>query len=266
MLFPESPRVVYRKNPLDQVICQVQFPQILRINTETPVAFQEKIRDRFPVVETQNNIELPISGELIEALPIPLGESLTRSRQHFDFKSRDSNWIVSLESGFIALTALKYSRWEEFRDNLTPILDAFQVVYGTSFYTRVGLRYVDVIRKSRLEIDTDTAWNELIAPHIAGVFSIEGLTDAIEDTMSMFAVKLDEINKRVRVQHGLVRDNSTGELCYLIDSDFHTPESQQVEVNDVISTLNQLNQQGRRLFRWCITEKLHEILEPESIS
>jgi len=46
---PESPRVIYASNPLVDVICQVRFPRILRIDSELPVAFQEAIRDQFPL-------------------------------------------------------------------------------------------------------------------------------------------------------------------------------------------------------------------------
>jgi len=50
-LFPESERVIYEKAPLVQVICQLRFPQILRIESQLPVEFQERIRDAFPILE-----------------------------------------------------------------------------------------------------------------------------------------------------------------------------------------------------------------------
>ncbi len=61
MPFPEVQRVIYRKNPLEQVICQFRFPAILRIDTETPADFQERIRNDFPQFAEQTEWKFPIS-------------------------------------------------------------------------------------------------------------------------------------------------------------------------------------------------------------
>ena len=48
MPFPEVKRVIYKKNPLDRVICQLRFAPILKIDAEIPADFQEMIRADFP--------------------------------------------------------------------------------------------------------------------------------------------------------------------------------------------------------------------------
>ena len=48
MPFPEVKRIIYKKNPLDKVICQLRFPTILKIEKEIPAEFQERIRKEFP--------------------------------------------------------------------------------------------------------------------------------------------------------------------------------------------------------------------------
>ena len=47
--FPDAPRVMYERNPLVEVICQVRFPPVLRIEAQLPDAFQDRIRDVFPI-------------------------------------------------------------------------------------------------------------------------------------------------------------------------------------------------------------------------
>lgn len=61
MPFPEVKRVIYKKNPLHQVICQLRFPPILKVDAEIPSIFQEKIRGEFPNFKetTEVNMELP---------------------------------------------------------------------------------------------------------------------------------------------------------------------------------------------------------------
>ena len=47
-MFSNEPRCIYRSNQLAEVICQLRFPEILKIPTETPAAFQDAIREDFP--------------------------------------------------------------------------------------------------------------------------------------------------------------------------------------------------------------------------
>ena len=63
-LFPSSPREIYEKAPLIQVVCQLRFPPVLRIESQIPADFQERIRARFPLFERN-------SPPLAAPLPIP---------------------------------------------------------------------------------------------------------------------------------------------------------------------------------------------------
>ena len=40
-MFSNEPRVIYRRNQLGEVICQLRFPEILAIAAKPPVDFQE---------------------------------------------------------------------------------------------------------------------------------------------------------------------------------------------------------------------------------
>ncbi|WJI52911.1 TIGR04255 family protein [Mesorhizobium sp. C089B] len=51
--FPNSERVIYARSPLVQVICQIRFPKILRIEASPPADFQDQVRDLYPIVEQQ---------------------------------------------------------------------------------------------------------------------------------------------------------------------------------------------------------------------
>ena len=48
MPFPEVERVIYARNPLDQVVCQLRFPPILKIDAEIPAGFQDRVREDYP--------------------------------------------------------------------------------------------------------------------------------------------------------------------------------------------------------------------------
>ena len=55
MPFPEVRRVIYKKSPLDRVICQLKFPPVLRIDADMPVEFQDCIRREFPNYDEKSN-------------------------------------------------------------------------------------------------------------------------------------------------------------------------------------------------------------------
>jgi uncharacterized protein (TIGR04255 family) len=73
---------------------------------------------------------------------------------------------------------------------------------------------------------------------------------------------------QVNLNHVLVTikesQDSNEETAYLIDADFFS--DQKIEGNENAWTvLDQFNRSAGRLFRWSITETLHEALQPQSI-
>jgi uncharacterized protein (TIGR04255 family) len=67
MPFPDAPRVIYEKNPLETVICQLRFPAILQISATPPVAFQDSVRKVYPLF--QEKPPLDIAGGCPPTLP-----------------------------------------------------------------------------------------------------------------------------------------------------------------------------------------------------
>ena len=57
-LFPPVERVIYRKAPLVEVICQVRFPADLRIETTPPADFQQRVRSHFPLLAQRSRAVL----------------------------------------------------------------------------------------------------------------------------------------------------------------------------------------------------------------
>src|SRR5437879_5705973 len=138
MSFPPCERVIYRRNPLKQVICQLRFPPILRIESELPAGFQERIRGSFPVLRESNP---PIPGmaglpdeimKMIAPAIQPVGAHMTR-----EFLTADDKWKVGLTRDFLALTCTEYLRWEDFKAHLRLPFDALVQEYAPAFCVRV---------------------------------------------------------------------------------------------------------------------------------
>ena len=151
MLFPESERVLYKNNPLAEVICQLRFPTILRIRERQLAEFQDKIREDYPIYTAQEpSVEAPqLQKELaaiIEQINIPIPPVLVTHR----FSTKDAHRFISLRDEFIALAETNYERWESFREEIVKAESALRGVYEPAFYSRVGLRYRDIISRRNL--------------------------------------------------------------------------------------------------------------------
>lgn len=251
MSLPTYPRVVYAKNPIRSVICQLRFPAILRIDEGPPAAFQELIRHEYPIYE-ERDTTIPTD------LPEPFRKLVeSSSRRDRRFISEDGQWMISLARDFLAVSTEHYLRWEEFSEHLDQATRALEQVFQPSFYSRVGLRYQNRIKRSEIGL-TDIAWNDLLQPHIAGALTT-AISPRVEDSRQVILVSLD--TGKVRVRHGLEQDDS--EVVYVIDEDLFAEGK--TEVTNVAELVRNFNQHARNTFRWCITERLHAALDPQDV-
>lgn len=257
MPLPDSQKTIYKKNPLEHVICQVRFPSILRIDAHPPADFQDRIRQQYPILNERAELMTnPAAASIVNLFPPQVKDTLGTNRKIYDFVSADENWTITLTKESIALTANNYKRWQSFKSHFEPALQALIEIYRPAFFLRIGLRYQNVIQRSKLGLE-NAPWVSLLKPYIAGALSSD-IADDVVSAFETFEIKIMDIGS-ARVQHGLV-ESEDNEECYLIDSDFFTDK--RTEINNATKTLDQFNQQGTRLFQWCITEQLHDAMEP----
>jgi len=255
MPFPESQRVIYGRNPLNNVVCQLRFPPVLKIEAEIPSVFQEAIRTDYPLFgETQPENVLP--AEMAKMLPLGLRVRI----KQYEFQSADQVWKVSLSKDAVALACTAYKRWEDFKSRFVRIFQALNNIYKPSFLSRTGLRYINLIRRSQLGL-VDVGWKQLIQPYVAPEMDTPISSD-LEDTEHVLLVRLDEIS-RVRIYHGIAKVAEPAVEAYLIDNDFFT--NQRIEISDVVDRLDRFNRNSGHLFRWCIGDRLHEAMEPTPV-
>ena len=181
MPFPDEPRVIYEKNPLDTVICQLRFPAILKIGADPPVDFQESVRRRYPLFKEKPPLDIAgglpseVASLIAKRLPVSMASTA------YDFTTADEQWTLTLAREFLALTARRYERWELFKEHLEEGLRAVVQHYSPAFFTRIGLRYRDIIRRSALGLER-SSWKELLRPHIVGALASPDVADDVVST------------------------------------------------------------------------------------
>jgi uncharacterized protein (TIGR04255 family) len=264
-LFPPSPRTLFEKAPivLLQVVCSVQFPRVLRIEAQPPAEFQEAIRGVFPLYERPPGLVAPqgmeIPREVLQLLSTQVGSTAHQ------FLTEDRKSTVALTPENVSLTTTGYTRWEDFRAQVHEILTALARIYAPPFYSRVGLRYIDVLHRESLGLK-GRPWSALINPDLIGVFPFARFEEYVPLVSHKVAVRLPDGTGTATVQHGLVfiqHSPPRPERSYLIDFEFSAQPK--TEIAHAESRLDHFNELAGRAFRWSLTGELRDALGPREL-
>lgn len=261
MPIPESPRVIYAKNPLVEVICQLRFPPILAIPAQEPVAFQDKVRGAgYPLYNTDEavaEVPAPVS-ELAAKLRIEVHQEKPTHR----FIAEDSSRLIALATDFVAVTERRYQEWKDFREQIQLAEGALEEFYRPAFYSRIGLRYQNRIDRSSLGLH-DQPWNALVNPGLVGVLADAAVSDEVKGIQGNVLMPITEVEGGLlQVRHGLIKPPDQAP-AYGIDADFYVEERRALQ--DVSGILDRFNRLAGHLFRWAITDRLHKALEPTEV-
>lgn len=255
MPLPNADRVIYSKDPLIEVVFQCRFPKFLPIESEPPSEFQKRIIQRYPVYEQRSVFQIMLATSAQEGL-----QPAAEGRLHI-FTSADKIWTITLSGDSISVTTRKYTRWEDFSERSRFALTNFLEVYPLPIFTRVGLRYQNLIRRHELGLEA-TPWSQLLKPHIAGELSEGSIVE--EDFVAktnISTIKLAD-GDLLGFRHGLVIHKETQKMAYLLDGDFYNEEQRTTDPDGTLSVANRLHTNSGRLFRWCISSPLHEAMGP----
>lgn len=255
--FPSSPRVVYTTSPLNEVICQVRFPTVLKIDQGPPADFQELIRSKFPYYEMQSTPMNgpPVPPEVISMLGLPV------QQQHM-FRSENGKRYINLMNNAIAIVSSEYTRWEGFVAEVELGLAALAKIYRPNFYQRIGLRYQNLVNPEKLGFGARN-WAAMLNNEIATELRHEnfGAGQVVE---AHRMIRVTGINAEgVLLQHGIGALQDVPADSYIIDIDCYTDA--RTEEANAIEVLQRFNVRARRAFRWCISDELHEALGPNDV-
>lgn len=261
-MFSNEERCAYRKNPLQEVICQLRFPEILAIGANVPVAFQEAIRDEYPQYSARKEAPAP----KITGTPGNFSLENPPASVNYQFTSADGVWRVNLTSKFISIACTHYTGWEDFAARLDKPLAAFIKLYKPAYFERVGLRYVNFISRKELELE-GTPFKDLILPCYLGILSEEDVAEASTSRCSV-DVELGlrgGCKAKIHAGPGLVKKNGVQdkEVKFIFDQDLFLPGK--LPVNLSAGSLQMLHGQAWSVFRGAITDTLHDAMQPRSL-
>ena len=259
-MFSNDERCIYRKNPLGEVICQLRFPEILKIGTEVPAAFQDVIRDEYPRFSSRMESPAP----KLTGTPGNLTLQNQPQTVNYQFLSEDGVWRVNLTSRFISLACSRYTRWEDFAKKLDKPLAAFIRIYQPAYFERVGLRYINFISRKMLGLE-GTPFRELISPAYLGPLADEDVTVGTATRCSIDAEFGIQSGCRLKLHAGpgMVKrgPQQDSETKFVLDLALYMPGK--VPVNYSAGALQTLHSQAWPIFRGAVTATLHDAMETD---
>lgn len=259
MKFPEIPKEAYKENILFEVVFQARFPEIMKISHEEPVNFQERIRKDYP----EYGLNFP---GLPKDTPEEIKKLITPDKV-FHFFSEEKDWQISLARNFIALSCKKYLSYDDFKLRLEEILEIFNAVYEPSYFTRIGLRYRNIVNDELLDSLNGKNIRELIPCNIFP----ELKEDNSENTRSLDKIiYLDDGNLKINVMYALTtvsgefgRKQINNKESYVIDIDCFTEERTK-GVKNVLSKCDEFKRNEWNVFQWSITDDLRKAMGGKS--
>ena len=255
----EEARRIFGRRQLLEVICQLRFPDILKIESTDPAEFQDRLRSEYP--QYQKKVE-QLPPQVVNGKPVPQG-----TVNNYQLISEDGQWKVSLTKSFVALSTHGYVRWEEFAKRLDRVLAALIQLYQPAYFTRVGLRYINAIDRAALGLE-DTLWRDLIQPGYLGLLADE---DAQEGAFSKCELSASlnlpgGAKANVKSGPGTLRkvNNRTRETTetrvFMLDLDVYMDGK--TPLGQTAPALNIVHGNADSLFRGAITDTLADALDP----
>ncbi len=219
-------------NQLDRVICQIRFPALLEID-EMVAEFQKGVRANYPIYSKSSTFPLNLAN-----VPIPTDHT---------FQSDDKVWSITLSVAALSITTTRYTDWGQFRSKLDQAISAALDLFDIKTCNRVGLRYINAIRPSSVELPDPKS--SLRAPYSEMMCADLGTTTGVH-TIIEYTVD-DHIAGRSVI--GMIRFND-GEEGALIDNDTFVEE--QMPIEEALDVLDRLNSCSLETFKKISSDNL----------
>ncbi len=258
-MFSQEERVIFERNQLVEVVCQLRFPTILAIGAREPVDFQEAIRHDFPRYERRQD---PLPPKVTQ---LPGQAPKVEPRQpvvNHQFLTADGSYRINLSTTFFSLSCNAYTCWEDFARRMDRPLASFMKIYEPAYLERVGLRYLNAISRRDLGLE-DTPWKELLEPQYLGLLAAEDIQERAfsRATQDVEAAIPGGCRMKLHVGPGMIKrgnDTSDKEVKLIFDLDVFMGGN--LPVNMAAGAMETVHTQAGAIFRDAITDTLRDAL------
>lgn len=224
---------VFPRPPLREVAFEIRFAPRLRVNAEL-WKIQDEVVNEYPNVGTESVLQ-PASGMLtVNVFQNPIAARVLK---------------ISQENFVVAFT--KYSRFEDFKEEVITRTNQFCSKFDVSSLLRVGLRYVNNIVIPATEKSSD------LLRYVRPLIDFERVSIESVDQF-VTEVRLAQKNHLVTVRGALLAPLEGGRRVYVLDTDCHSQEPHTAaEIPDL---LDLFHESAQMFFLDHVTEECKNIM------
>jgi uncharacterized protein (TIGR04255 family) len=219
--------LVFERNFLKTVVCELKFPTLLELETEPPARIRAALKKEYPHYGIARSFGVRPDGITDEQVP--------------KLESIEKRWAISIRPSAISIETSKYKTFEELRERVLLVVQKALPFLDTNFFTRVGLRYINHLPVA--PHDACEWFNEnLVAPLRVGVFGdIDSCYQEIRGVTT---------NGSYSLRHGY-QVSEQGPKTYVFDADLCV---EPLEADRLPATLDHFHVQADSLFQWALTD------------
>jgi uncharacterized protein (TIGR04255 family) len=235
----------FKRNFLKQAVCELRFPTLMELGEQRPPSsFVKALRKDYPHLELNNEVTFGIGGG-----------NAGSSNIHI-FRSSKMNWSVSLKQNALSIETTSYSGFDNLRERILQIIDAAEIIIDSDFFTRIGLRYINVVKSGDEEV---TKW---INPLLTNPITSESFRGINEFSGR---IQLMAEDGGCLLQHGIQLNNPTPDTPpkpdYLIDIDTYRSE---VSLSNTATSIDIMHRQAFDIFDWTLTDRARDFLSEDT--
>lgn len=237
---PRASRTKFVRNTIKQAFCELRFPTLPDLDKEPPKQFVMAIRRLFPHYERGVGLTIGVTDRGVEQVP----------EASHQFLSQNRLWTAWLRNSSLGVETRGYADFHSFSGRVEQVLNAAKPCLDTDFFTRVGLRYVNVLPAARGDI---RGWvnDALLGP--LGLDMFQGSIRHLSETRG----RTSEGDYSFRF--GLVQVEGELEPKYVLDADF---SAEAVEWGKTLALIERLNRLNFDMYAWAIGDRTREFLGP----
>ena len=249
---PPVREVPLTRAPLVNVIAQVRFPAVMKIEADSGfvAAFQESIRKDYPILRPERQLGVMIG---------PGGVQPQDAGTVWRFETKDPDaWQVTLASTFLSLSAKRYTRRSDLLTRLTVVLHALEGWLHPTVCDRIGVRYVDRVTGDQL-----AQLHTLVRPEILGVGGDEAalgsvnVVHALSDTLFQLADASQLRGRWGRLPAGATYDPGIEPApgpSWVLDLDHYSSQPEDFDLAAIGGKVADFCERIYTFFRWAVTD------------
>lgn len=261
MIFQIEKNYKFNKPSVKQCICQIRYPNILKINEELPSEFQDKIKDKFPNVEILNEEQNQLffqKNDNEEVVP----QLFQNKVKNYKFSSKDETYIINLTGTFLAISTEKYNGWNNFFNLFNEIVKIFVEIYSPAYINRVGLRYINAFDKKAYGLKNNISWSSLFNSHILGLLNAPNIKNRVVNNQIQSELKLEKDSSSIRIISALANVKNSPNINIVLDTD--SMINKITQFSELKDNLAYLHDESMGFYLSCLKEKMINLMEPEN--